>query len=69
VSDRARAYLVLVLMPMFFSTNIVIGRAAVATVEPWTLAFWRWVLASLILLPFAWRGIRLHRAALLEQCG
>lgn len=67
MSDRARAYLVLVLMPMFFSTNIVIGRAAVATVEPWTLAFWRWVLASLILLPFAWRGIRLHRAALLEQ--
>lgn len=67
VSDRARAYLILFLMPMFFSTNIVIGRAAITSVEPWTLAFWRWALASLILLPFAWQGVRLHAAALLAQ--
>ncbi len=67
VSDRARAYLILLLIPMFFSTNIVIGRAAITSVEPWTLAFWRWALASLILLPFAWQGVRLHAAALIAQ--
>ena len=50
-------YALLVLMPMFFVSNLVIGRAAVAHVEPWTLAFWRWGLAAAMLLPFAWGGI------------
>lgn len=50
-------YALLVLMPMFFVSNLVIGRAAVAHVEPWTLAFWRWGLAAAVLLPFAWSGI------------
>ena len=50
-------YALLALMPLFFVSNLVMGRAAVAYVEPWTLAFWRWALAALILLPFAWRGI------------
>ncbi len=50
-------YALLALMPLFFVSNLVIGRAAVAYVEPWTLAFWRWALAAAMLLPFAWRGI------------
>ncbi|MCZ7642043.1 MAG: DMT family transporter [Pseudorhodoplanes sp.] len=67
MTERARAYLILLIMPMFFSTNIVIARAAVATVEPWTLAFWRWSLASLVVLPFAWHGLVAHRRALLAE--
>jgi drug/metabolite transporter (DMT)-like permease len=47
----------LVLMPLFFASNLIIGRASTGLVEPWTLAFWRWALAALILLPFAWSGI------------
>ncbi|WP_197028292.1 DMT family transporter [Bosea sp. 117] len=43
----------LLLMPLFFATNLVVGRAAVAAISPWTLIFWRWFLAILILLPFA----------------
>ncbi len=50
-------YALLALMPLFFVSNLVIGRAAVAYVEPWTLAFWRWALAAAILLPFAGPGI------------
>jgi drug/metabolite transporter (DMT)-like permease len=62
-----RAYAVLLLMPLFFSSNLVIGRAAVAEVEPWSLAFWRWFLAFLILLPAAWPGMKAHRAILFAQ--
>jgi drug/metabolite transporter (DMT)-like permease len=62
-----RAYAVLVAMPLFFSSNMVIGRAAVAEVEPWTLAFWRWFLAALILLPAAWPGLKAHRATLVAE--
>ncbi len=53
MDERTRAYVVLVFMPLFFSSTLIIGRAAVPVIEPWTLAYWRWMLASVILFPFA----------------
>jgi len=41
-------------MPLFFSSNLIFGRGAVGVVEPFTLAFLRWLLTTLILLPFVW---------------
>ncbi len=40
-SNPAWTAFILVLMPVLFSSNLIVGRAAVATVEPFTLAFWR----------------------------
>lgn len=48
----------------FFASNIVFGRAAAHLVPPAGLAFWRWVIAFLIILPFAARGLLLHRHTL-----
>jgi drug/metabolite transporter (DMT)-like permease len=62
-SSRLGTYALLFAMPLFFVSNLVIGRAVTHAVEPSTLAFWRWFLASLILLPFAWRGLVEHFAA------
>ncbi len=67
LDDRLRAYGLLTVMPLFFSSNMVIGRAAVTAVEPWTLAFLRWVLAFVILLPFALSGLQSNRALLLRH--
>lgn len=53
-------YALLLAMPLFFSSNIIIGRAAIAYTPPVTMAFWRWVFALLILLPFCYRDIRNH---------
>jgi len=55
--SKPGVYALLALMPLFFASNVVIGRASAGLVEPWTLAFWRWAIAALILLPFAWSGI------------
>ena len=55
--SKLGVHALLALMPLFFASNLVIGRASTGLVEPWTLAFWRWTLAALILLPFAWSGI------------
>ena len=52
LSERNRALLMLIAMPLFFSSNIIFGRAAIAEVEPFTLAFLRWTSTCLILLPF-----------------
>ncbi|MGQ7791817.1 DMT family transporter [Faunimonas sp. B44] len=58
---------VMALMPLFFSSNLVLGRAAVAEVEPWTLATLRWSVALVILLPFTLRQLHAFRHALVRE--
>ena len=56
-------------MPLFFSSNIIFGRVAADQVEPFTLAFIRWALTALILLPFVWRELVEKRQLLRGQFG
>ncbi|HYE43895.1 MAG TPA: DMT family transporter [Caulobacteraceae bacterium] len=51
-------WLLLSLASLFWAGNAVVGRAINAEVPPIALAFWRWVLASLLILPFAWPHLR-----------
>lgn len=51
-------YLLLSLTAFFWSANWVIGRATVGQVPPVALAYWRWVLAVLFMLPFAWPHLK-----------
>ena len=51
-------YLLLTLAPLFWSGNIVLGRAVHEAVPPVGLAFCRWFGAFLIVLPFAWPWLR-----------
>jgi drug/metabolite transporter (DMT)-like permease len=51
-------YTVLLAMPLFYSSNMVIGRAAVAETGPWTLAFFRWGIALAILALLGRRDIK-----------
>ena len=46
-----RAYLLLSLAALFWSGNVVLGRAVRNTIPPASLVFWRWLIALLILLP------------------
>jgi drug/metabolite transporter (DMT)-like permease len=50
---KAHPFLLLTLTVLFWSGNFVMGRAVNNSVPPISLAFWRWVLALLILLPFS----------------
>ena len=49
----ANPYLLLTLAALFWSSNMVIGRAIRGDIPPFTLAFGRWVVAGLIVLPLA----------------
>lgn len=51
-------YLLLSLTMLFWSGNVVLGRAIVGTVPPITLAQIRWTGAAILLLPFAWPHLR-----------
>ncbi|MEM8749288.1 MAG: DMT family transporter [Pseudomonadota bacterium] len=58
--------LVLCVMPLFFSSNIIFGRNVVDDVEPFTLAFLRWSLTFLTLLPFAWKPLKAMRHEIIQ---
>lgn len=51
---RVSPYLLLTLANLFWAGNWVVSRGMRADVPPLALSFWRWVVALLILLPFAW---------------
>jgi len=53
-----QAWLLMMLPPLFWAGNAVMGRAVAGAVPPIGLAFWRWVLGTLIVLPFAWKHLR-----------
>jgi len=45
-------YLLLFIQPIFMATNLIIARGGVEYVPPISLAFWRWFMVFLILIPF-----------------
>ncbi len=52
------ALLILILPPLLWAGNFVVGRAARADIPPMALSFGRWVIALACLLPFAWPAMR-----------
>ena len=51
-------YLLLTLTTLFWSGNMVVGRAVRGDVPPFALAFWRWVIALVLTLPLALPHLR-----------
>lgn len=49
----ANPYLLLTLTALFWSGNMVVGRGVRGDIPPLTLAFWRWAIAFLCVLPLA----------------
>jgi drug/metabolite transporter (DMT)-like permease len=48
----------LFVIPALWSSNYLIARLSPGVIGPHTLAFGRWAVAGLILLPFVWAGLR-----------
>ncbi|WP_427117793.1 DMT family transporter [Pseudarthrobacter scleromae] len=67
-----RAAVYLILATLFWAGNFVVGQAAMQTMQPLQLTFWRWALAAVPLLVLAqlvekpdWRAVLRHWPALL----
>lgn len=61
------AWVLLAATTLFWGGNFVLGRAVAADIPPIALAWWRWVLAMAVILPFAARGLWQVRAALWQH--
>ena len=61
------ARVLLWVVPALWSTNYLIARASEDVIAPHALAFGRWGLAALLLLPFTARGLLRQREALRQE--
>ncbi|MDZ4371236.1 MAG: DMT family transporter [Phenylobacterium sp.] len=52
------APLLLGLCVLFWAGNAIAGRALAGSISPYALSFWRWLIALVLVTPFAWRGLR-----------
>ena len=52
------AFSLLFIQPIFMASNLVVARGGVEYVPPISLAFWRWTLVFLILLPFTYVALK-----------
>ena len=57
MSLTPRLALLMTMPPLLWAGNAVVGRLMAGQVPPLTLNLIRWVLAALVLLPFAWRAL------------
>jgi drug/metabolite transporter (DMT)-like permease len=60
-TPRTSAFLLLALANLLWSGNWVIGRALRDAIDPVTLTFWRWLIAVLVLAPFALPAVLARR--------
>lgn len=71
-SSRVAAFVLLATANLFWSGNWIAGRALRDAFDPVTLNFWRWMVATVVLAPFAlpllrgkWGEVRRHAGILL----
>jgi drug/metabolite transporter (DMT)-like permease len=48
----------LLLPPLFWAGNFIVGRAVRDAIPPMTLSLWRWIIAMIFILPFAWKYMK-----------
>ncbi len=60
-------YLMALTAVFFWSINIIIASYFATKLEPFEIAFGRWFIASLILIPTAWTGLRQNFGLLLDN--
>jgi len=62
------AYLLLILTTLFWSGNFIVGKAAsIYQIPPFSLNFYRWLFAFLILLPFTFKEILANKKYILDN--
>jgi drug/metabolite transporter (DMT)-like permease len=57
----------LFIQPIFMASNLVVARGGVEYVPPISLAFWRWTLVFLILLPFTYVSLKKNQKIMKKE--
>jgi drug/metabolite transporter (DMT)-like permease len=62
-------YLLLCITALCWAGNAIVGRLAAGHIPPVTLAFLRWALAFVLILPFAWKHLQRDWPAIRSRLG
>lgn len=66
--NQRQVWLILLLVPpLLWAGNALVGRAVVGRIDPVELSFWRWLVALTALLPFTALSLWAHRRVLLDH--
>ncbi len=69
-SKNNLAYILLILTTLFWSGNFIVGKAASTfDIPPFSLNFYRWLFAGLILLPFTFKEILNKKNYIIDNIG
>ena len=69
-NNNKLAYFILILTTIFWSGNFIVGKAAsMFQIPPFSLNFYRWFFAGLILLPFTYKEIINKKKYILDNLG
>ena len=69
-NNSYKAYILLTLTALFWSGNFIVGKAAsIYEIPPFSLNFYRWLFAFIILLPFTFKEIFEKKKYILENIG
>ena len=63
------AYGLIAATVLTWAIGVVIARAVHQEIPPIGLSFWRWIMATLILLPFIWRSLRQNIQLVIKNLG
>lgn len=65
----SKAYILLTFTALSWAGNAIVARGARELVPPVALAFWRWSIALILILPFAWPYVRRDTGTILANPG
>ncbi len=69
-NNNYKAYFLLTLTAFFWSGNFIVGKAAtIYEIPPFSLNFYRWLFAFIILFPFTYKEIFENKKYILENIG
>ncbi|MEE2746422.1 MAG: DMT family transporter [Pseudomonadota bacterium] len=60
-------FFLLIISQIFFGSNQIMGRLIEGAVPPIGLSFWRWTIATLVVLPFTFRYLMLHYGLIFRE--
>lgn len=63
----SKAYILLTFTALSWAGNAIVARGARELVPPVALAFWRWSIALVLILPFAWPHLRRDKSVILAN--
>ena len=65
--DNYLPFLLLFIQPIFMASNLIVARGGIEFVPPISLAFWRWAIVFMILLPFTYFPLKQNFEILVKE--